>query len=217
MRLPVSLKRFTKKQKLIVVCSVAVIVLSVAGYISLFRTQISSTTKADVITYSTDTPDENPPGNDFKWQGDKLDPKYISLPSINAGGYLQNVGVDQNKAVAVPNNIHMAGWFVDSVRPGAMGNSIIDGHVNGRKNDGIFKNLEKLKKGDQFLVEFGDGSKKTFEVDEIVTLKTEESASVLFSQKPSIKNQLNLITCGGAFDKQLQQYSERVIAVTKAL
>ncbi len=169
------------------------------------------------ITYSTDTPDENPPGKDFVWKGGANDPKYIELPTIKAGGYLQNVGVDQKKAVAVPNNIHMAGWFIDTVRPGEKGNSIIDGHVNGRKNDGIFKNLIKLKKGDTVSVEFGDGRKKSFEVDEVVSVKTAEAASVLFSQKPGITNQLTLITCGGVFNRQINQYEERVIAIAQAM
>lgn len=198
-----------------------VLVLGVAaalgGYALVRKDKPVAEAKSSVITYSTDQPDENPPGKDFVWKGAANDPKYIDLPTIKGGGYLQNVGVDQKKAVAVPNNIHMAGWFVDTVRPGEMGNSVIDGHVNGRVNAGIFKNLAKLKKGDKFTIEFGDSSKKSFEVEEIVTVKTADAASVLFSQKPGITKQVSLITCGGTFDKKIQQYDQRVIAITKAL
>lgn len=174
-------------------------------------------TARQVITYSTDTPDEEKPGKDFVWSGLAGDPKSISLQTIGASGYIQNVGVDQKKAVAVPNNIHMAGWYVDMAKPGDQGLSIIDGHVNGRKNDGIFKNLIKLKKGDVFSITFGNDTNKSFEVDEVVSVKTEDSASVLFSQKPGILNQLNLITCGGTFDTSKQQYDQRIIVIAKTV
>ena len=200
-----------------VVVSVSVLVV-ISGALLVLNTSNrpgpASATR-QVITYSTDTPDEEKPGKDFVWKGLAGDPKSISLPTIGANGYIQNVGVDQKKAVAVPNNIHMAGWYVDMAKPGDQGLSVIDGHVNGRKNDGIFKNLIKLKKGDVFLVTFGNDTNKSFEVDEVLSLKTEDSASVLFSQKPGILNQLNLITCGGTFDSSKQQYDQRIIVIAK--
>ena len=58
----------------------------------------------------------------------------------------------------MPNNIHTAGWFVDSVRTGENGLSIIDGRVDGRAaNEGVFANLEKLREGDELMIEMGDG------------------------------------------------------------
>lgn len=216
MQLPERLKKLSKQQTLL---AAGALLLAMALTIGLLviRSDKPIADQAQVITYSTDTPDENPPGKDFRWRGGDNDPKYITLPTINAAGYVQNVGVDQKRAVAVPNNIHMAGWFVDMARPGEQGLSIIDGHVNGRRNDGIFKNLVKLKKGDQFTVTFGDDRVIKFAVDEVVTKKTEESASVLFSQKPGILKQLNLITCGGDFDKSTQQYKERIIAIASVV
>ena len=197
-----------------------VVVALIVGLVLVLRPDKQpATTQRQVITYSTDTPDEEKPGKDFRWSGLPTDPKRISLPTINAEGYIQNVGVDQKKAVAVPNNIHMAGWFVDTPLPGQQGAnpSVLDGHVSGRKNDGIFKDLAKLKKGDKFSVTFGDDSTKDFVVDDVVSLKTEESASVLFSVKPGLGKQLNLITCGGNFDRVKQQYDQRVIAIAKAV
>lgn len=195
-----------------------VLILGVAaafGGYTLVRKDKPVETKSSTITYSTDQPDENPPGKDFVWKGKPTDPKYITLPSINASGYIQNVGVDQNKAVAVPNNVHMAAWFVETVLPGEKGLSIIDGHVHGRVNAGIFQNLTKLKAGDSLTIEFGNGSKKDFEVVKSVSLDTKDAAGALFSQEPTITNQLNLITCSGSWDKKAQQYTQRTIVSTK--
>ena len=172
--------------------------------------------KTPVVTHSTDQPSEEKPGSTYKWQGSAIDPKKIIIPSIGVEAYLQNVGVDQSREVAVPSNIHMGGWFVDSVRPGEKGLSIIDGHLNGVREDGIFINLDKVKPGDTYTIEFGDGSRKQFKVTSTKTVPLKDAASVLFSQDPSITNQLTLITCGGTWDGQKRIYDKRVI-VTSAL
>lgn len=171
--------------------------------------------KAVVVTHSTDQPSEAKPDNAYKWQGSATDPKKIIIPSIGVEAYLQNVGVDQNREVAVPSNIHMGGWFVDSVRPGAKGLSIIDGHLNGVREDGIFINLAKVKPGDTYTIEFGDGSRKQFKVTSTKTVPLKDAASVLFSQDPSLTNQLTLITCGGTWDGQKRIYDKRVIVTSE--
>lgn len=171
--------------------------------------------KAIVVTYSTDTPSEIKPGDTYRWQGSGNDPKKIIIPGIGVDAYIQNVGVDQRKEIAVPNNIHLGGWFVDSVRPGGKGLSIIDGHLNGTHDDGIFVNLDKLKPGDTYVIEFGDGSKKYFRIKSNQTVALDQAASVLFSQDPTITNQLTLITCGGAYDSDTRIYDKRVIVVSE--
>lgn len=173
--------------------------------------------ESSTVTYSTDNPSEEKPGNDYKWSGKTGEPKYIRLSSIHTEGYIQNVGIDQNKQVAVPNNIHLAGWFRDSVIPGEKGLSIIDGHVDGRASAGIFKNLGNLKQGDEFTVEMGSGSLKTFRVKKVSTIDTNAAVNILFSQDPQIESQLNLITCGGTFNKQARQYDKRVIVVSELI
>lgn len=171
----------------------------------------------EVITHSTDTPDETKPEKGYEWKGAPNDPKYIKLPTINAEGFIQNVGVDQNKQVAVPTNIHMAGWFADSVKPGQKGLSIIDGHLDGKDADGIFIHLQDMKKDDTFTIELGDGSTKQFKVTSITTVDTKDAANVLFSQDPKATNQLNLITCGGNFDRSSRLYDKRVIVSSEVI
>lgn len=172
--------------------------------------------KPKVVTYSTDQPSETPPKAD-DWQGGQLDPKRILIPTLSVDGLIQRVGVDQNKQIAVPTNIHMAGWFVDTVRPGQKGLSIIDGHVDGRRANGIFLRLELLEKDDEIRVEMGDGSVKRYAVIKVVSVPAKEAPNFLFSQEPGVSSQLNLVTCGGQFDKQKQAYADRVIISAKLL
>lgn len=173
------------------------------------------TTKNNVVVYSTDKPSEDKPDESYTWRGKAEDPKKIIIPSLGIDGYIQNVGIDQNKEVAVPNNIHVAGWFVDTVLPGQKGLSIIDGHVDGRRLDGIFKNLATIKPGAEINIEFGNGSKKTFTTIKTQTMGADQAAAALFSQEPTVSSQLNLITCIGNFDEKTKRYEQRVIVSTQ--
>lgn len=176
----------------------------------------TNSSDADVVTHSTDTPDETRPTAAYNWKGGPKDPKTISISRIGVNGFIQKVGVDQNRQVAVPNNVFVGGWFVDSVRPGEKGLSIIDGHINGRQQDGaIFQRLPYVTDGDMVTVTFGDDGSKTFEVFATHDLPVKDVPNVLFSQNPSVTNQLNLITCVGRYDKVSQSYDRRFVVYTK--
>ena len=207
------------RQILIVVIGVGLIGYGGVGFWQKYRTTHRPNPlppSQQTVTNSTDSPDETSvPCAEYKVSDDM--PRRIILPSIGAEGCIQKVGVDQNNAVAVPSNIHLAGWFVNSVRPGEQGLSIIDGHVQGKYETGIFKNLDKLRPGDSFEIEFGDHSTKKFEVVSVQLLSINETTKQMFKPVDSIEKQLNLITCGGRFDKNSQQYDSRVLIASKAL
>lgn len=206
-----------RKKPLVMVLAVAAALALITGILLLTPGLRRGDNETPIVTYSTDKPSEEKPGDDFKWQGGADDPKFIRVSSVGVEGYIQNVGVDQNQEVAVPDNIHMAGWFADSVKPGQTGLSIIDGHVDGNTQDAIFKNLPAVQPGAEIIVEFGSGEKKTFRVMDVVTTKEDEAASVLFSQKPTVTSQLNLITCIGTFNEETRRYDERVIVTAELI
>ncbi|HJM04544.1 MAG TPA: class F sortase [Candidatus Saccharimonadaceae bacterium] len=198
---------------------ISVIILAATGTIAgLYWYQLNTSRDAGApaaVTVSTTQPDETRPDPaTYEWQGGPTDPKYIDLPTIGAEGFMQNVGIDQEGAIAVPTNIHIAGWFIDSVLPGERGLSIVDGHVDGLTQDGIFQQLADLREGDEYTITMGDDTVKTFVVESVQTLALEETADVLYSQVPGVERQLNLITCAGSFDRTVGQYDERVVVVS---
>lgn len=208
-------------KKLVLLCGVAGLVVS-AGIIIGILVNGNSTTATSaaaptdkIITHSTDNPDETPIDKEtFRWKGKGTDPKYITLPSIHGEGFLQKVGVDQRKEVGVPSNIHLAAWFAQSALPGADGLSIIDGHVDGKTQPGVFKNLGNLKSGQKFTVEMGNGNTTTFVVHKVQTVDEANAPSVLFSADLGQKSQLNLITCGGKYDAKAHHYKQRIIVTS---
>lgn len=172
----------------------------------------SPTVPPPIITYSTNTPsEETVTPTTYTWQGGGDDPKRIRMPSLGVDAFVQRLGVDQNKQIAVPTNINLAGWFVDGAKPGQPGLSIIAGHFDGQQGDAVFKKLNMLKAGDTFQVERGDGTAISFKVIQVTHTAIKDAASVLFSQDPKLKSQLNLVTCGGTFDEQAKTYDQRVI------
>lgn len=205
--------KWVKNKKLLAVIVVSILLAGVSLFLLLKDNIKSNTPKEEpLITYSTDTPDESKPSADnYNWRGSADEPKKIRINKLSVDAYIQKAGVDQNKKVAVPNNVHLAGWFADSVKPGQNGLSIVAGHVSGRGTDGVFKKLDSLQNGDEFEVELGNGDIKKYRVINTRQVKETESAQYLFNQDPKVLSQLNLITCGGNFNSSNNQYDDRVI------
>lgn len=165
----------------------------------------------EVVTHSTNEPEETPPACDDSYKVPANEPRKIEIPSIGVSGCIQKVGVDEKNAIAVPTNIHVAGWYINSPLPGEKGVSVIDGHVLGQYDDAIFAKLKDINAGDTIRIEFGDGSKKEFLVEDSHSYPVDEVMSHLFSPLEAVDNQLTLITCGGTFDRAAQTYDERII------
>lgn len=144
-------------------------------------------------------------------------PRRLIMDSIQVDALIQRVGITDQNAIAVPSNVHFAGWFTQSSKPGESGLSIINGHVTGRFNDGIFRNLKLLRVGDVFKIEYGDMSVKEFQVVDVQTLPSTDAIGLLLHKRPEIYSQLNLITCTGVYDKNAQTFNDRVIVVSKRM
>lgn len=164
----------------------------------------------DTVTTTVDTPSEARPADTYSVSDGQ--PLSVTIASAGIKGYIQKVGIDQHKAVAAPNNIHMAGWFVDSVLPGQKGLSIIDGHEGGPTMDGIFKRLPDVKPGDKVIVTMGGGTTHTYTVFDVKVVDKDQAAAILFDQSPTATNgQLNLITCTGTYNDREQTYDKRAV------
>lgn len=171
-----------------------------------------------VIADTELSPSEKPVNKHSAYNVPGDEPKLITIPAITAEGYIQKINDDKKTGqMAVPTNINFAGWYVSAAKPGESGLSIINGHVSGRYKPAIFKNLAQLTPGDVVTITYGDDSKKNFEVLSKREVPAEQAGDYLFLKNPSINSQLNLITCGGTFNKKARQYNDRVIIETKLI
>ena len=216
-------KKSVRFSRLLLVLGIAFTIYGAYGFLQWWRTTHKShsitniaTDLTTTLTNSTDNPDETKVDPTTYTVAADM-PRRILISSILSDGFIQKVGVDQHSAIAVPSNVHYAGWYTNSVTPGQPGLSIIDGHVSGKYSEGVFKRLGNLKMSDEFEVEFGDLSKKKFEVVGVAIVDEADAAKELFSTDPAIKQQLKLITCGGKFDAKTQRFAKRIIVSAKLI
>lgn len=218
----VSLRKNRKRLTTVVVLLLAgvLIIFGVMGLLRRYQAthNPAPTIPTQTVTYSTDKPDETPPGKACDtYKVAATEPRMIDLPSIGTSGCVQKVGLDQHNAIAAPTNIHVAGWYTRSMLPGQKGVSVIDGHLSGRYGPAIFANLEKLKPDDIVRVQFGDESWKEFAVISVDSYPVDTVMTKLFEPSADSKNQLNLITCDGAYDAGTKTYDKRVVVRTTLL
>jgi len=210
-------KRLTKVQ-LTALLSITFILL---GLVVLFLVLKDSKKRANpeeiidpsgIVTISVDEPEETEPKEYFVAPDM---PKRILIPNINVDGYIQLVGIDKDYRIAVPSNVHLAGWYINSAKPGEIGLSIMDGHRDGSTVGGVFRNIEKLKKGDEIQIEYGDGSIRDFNVVEVKQVSIEDAYNLMYEKRDAIERQLNLVSCGGKYSKTQKTYEDRIIVIAE--
>ena len=226
MSISVSIRPTNKKRRkivfVIVLVPVAIMLIGNGLWSFWRRYQATHMSQVDIqtetVTHSTDEPGETPPPDDCNGYQTGYDQPYkIEVPSVEVSGCIQKVGVDQNNSIAVPTNIHLAGWYTNSVLPGDKGVSIIDGHVLGRYQDAIFVNLKDIRPGDIIRIQFGDETWKEFEVIVVNSYPVNEVMDHLLPLHSGLDSQLNLITCGGNYDKNSHSYDQRVVVKSKLI
>lgn len=142
-------------------------------------------------------------------------PVRLRVPSLNIEAQSESVGMDDQGRMDVPKNIVNVAWYQLGVTPGEKGNAVFAGHYD--KPDGspaVFYNLKKLESGDEIIVEAEDGTQLTFMVTEIRVVKLSEfPLQEVFGE--TNKTRVNLITCGGIWDRAKKEYSERSIVFSE--
>lgn len=191
-----------------------VIALAGGGVTDIRAKELGAHISNETIQADVERPDETAPQCD-SYEVPAHQPRRIIMPTINEQGCIQKVGINNEGAIAVPSNIHVAGWYTGLAKPGDNGLSLIDGHLRGMQQQGIFENLYKLKGGDRFRIEFGDRSIKTFEVVSNDSYSVDKVGAKMFEHYAGIASQLNLITCYGTWQQDTNEFDERLLVVSR--
>ncbi|MCB9820005.1 class F sortase [Candidatus Nomurabacteria bacterium] len=144
-------------------------------------------------------------------------PRYISIPKLGVEETrIFPTGVEKNGQLGAPANISDAVWYKDSALPGSgSGAVLIDAHNGGVTRNGVFSGLNKLTKGDEIIVERGDGKKITYTVVENESMSLEEANKTgmqkMMKSAEEDKEGLSLITCDGKWVPRYQQFDRRIM------
>jgi sortase (surface protein transpeptidase) len=137
-------------------------------------------------------------------------PVSITIPVLGVRAHIIHLGLTKSGELQVPSTTTVAGWYTGSPRPGAIGSSIIAGHIDSVAGPGIFYRLGSLRPGDKIYVTEKDHRLAIFSVNSVREYpKIDFPTLRVYGATPT--PQLRLITCGGTFDPQTHHYLSNVI------
>jgi sortase (surface protein transpeptidase) len=137
-------------------------------------------------------------------------PVSLTIPLIGVRSQLTTLGLTTAGELQVPSSTSIAGWYRGSPKPGAIGSSIIVGHIDSLTGPGVFYRLAELTAGDKVYVNRADGTMAEFRVTSVQTyLKDRFPTEDVYGPVPDAE--LRLITCGGAFDAATRHYLSNIV------
>ncbi len=144
-------------------------------------------------------------------------PARLRVPAIDVDAPIIGLGVLAGGELAAPSQAGDVGWFKLGVRPGEVGNALLDGHLDWYRAVGVFYYLGKLAPGDKVSVVDAAGTQYDFRVvwTELVPVDNAPMERIV-GQTPVPA--LTLITCGGQWNRAAGEYTHRwVVRAVAAL
>jgi LPXTG-site transpeptidase (sortase) family protein len=107
-------------------------------------------------------------------------------------------------------DVNLVGWHAEGAAPGERGTSIIAGHVDTKTSPAVFAGLGELGKGDVFHVVRADRERVSFVVDDVGTFEKDDFPDErVYADAP--RPEVRLITCAGAYDRSVMDYTENLV------
>ncbi|WLW51889.1 class F sortase [Streptomyces sp. YU58] len=143
-------------------------------------------------------------------------PVGLRIPAIGVDTPVMRLGLAPDGSVRVPpiTADDRAGWYEHSPTPGQTGPSVILGHVTvGKYGDGVFRHLDRLRRGERIEARLENGTTAEFAVTDVRTVaKADFPAEDVYGNVD--RPELRLITCGGPLDED--GYRDNVIVFAVA-
>ncbi|WP_327318161.1 class F sortase [Streptomyces sp. NBC_01235] len=126
-------------------------------------------------------------------------PVGLRIPAIGVDTRVMRLGLAADGGVQVPpvEEHDRAGWYEHSPTPGQTGPSVILAHVTvGQYGDGVFRHLDRLRRGDRITARLENGTTAEFAVTDVRTVdKAAFPTQEVYGNVD--RPELRLITCGG--------------------
>lgn len=143
-------------------------------------------------------------------------PVQLRIPAINVAADVTGLGLNDDRTVEVPKDPDDVGWYRLGPSPGRPGSAVILGHVDSTRGPAVFYRLGQLEGGDRVAVRLADGVVAHFKVTRVVTYRIEDfPAREVYGRTAGGRPALNLVTCGGEYDKAAGGYQANVVVYTR--
>lgn len=141
-------------------------------------------------------------------------PRELIVPSLGIATSIGQLGLQANHQVQVPASVHTVGWFRFGPTPGQVGSAVILGHVDSYLGPGIFFNIKSLPVGALIEVRLANRSTALFRVTSVVQYAKSSFPDALVYGS-SGERELNLVTCGGTFNRATGGYESSIVVFSR--
>lgn len=140
-------------------------------------------------------------------------PVRLRIPAIGVDARgLVDLKLGAQGELEAPKDFGRAGWYVGGPTPGEFGPSVIAAHVDSKAGPAVFYRLGQLKPGDKVDVTRADGSTATFAIDKVGRYSKARFPTSAVYGGSTLRAEVRLITCGGAFDRSTGHYVDNIVA-----
>lgn len=158
--------------------------------------------------------EENKPVDSEAYKVPADHPRYFSSSDLGiSNARIIPVGLTPENNLDAPENIYDVGWYANGSFPGKPGEAaVLDGHITGFTKPGVFEHLSYMQLGQRISIEMGDGTKLNYKVvdKQRINYKHFDMVESLKSRDKD-KHGLTIITCGGEYDAEADNYLSRDI------
>lgn len=120
------------------------------------------------------------------------------------------LGLLPDGSLEVPADAGTVGWYTGAPTPGERGPAVLAAHVDWKGLPGAFADLHTLRAGDRIRIDRADGTVVTFVVRHVGQYpKDAFPTAEVYGDLDHAG--LRLITCGGAFDRSADSYTDNVV------
>ena len=125
-------------------------------------------------------------------------PVRVVIPAVGLSARVVPVGLTRTGHMKMPHP-SAAGWYRWGPTPGAVGPSVLVGHVDSYHGPAVFYRLSGVRRGETVQVVRADGSTTGFAISKITVVSEADFPSLaVFGRTP--RAAIRLITCTGPFD-----------------
>lgn len=149
-------------------------------------------------------------------------PRYVSIPTLDVGNSrIYPVKLDASNQIKTPSNSNDTSWYEKSATPGSGGVMLMSGHTLGFDSDAALAGLKTLTKGNQIVIERGDGKTFTYQVVENKSMTIDDVARTGMAEmgKSVVTGTegLNIIAADGKYVPRLGTYDRRIMLRTSLM
>jgi sortase A len=136
-------------------------------------------------------------------------PLNVTISSIGLDAKIIPVGLQEDGAMEVPEDVMEIGWYNKGARPGEKGNVVLAGHVDNYLGKGVFFDLEDVSLDDEVVLSDSENSLR-YKIVKIESYPYDDGPIEEIYGFTSQKR-LQLITCTGWFNPLTKNHEERLV------